>query len=281
MVKFKSCIVLLLMSVLGLAQETKTEQDSIPAKSKRLEINLDLASRYLWRGQSWGGDYVVVQPTVNYKLTRKWIAGFWATTNFKHDYFYPDGILGKGYQEIDFNLSYEINSFLTVQLWDYYWPSVERVEGIDNGFFNYGNDGVKTVDATLLFDFTDYKLPLSLTLSTLVAGNDYRYDDNGEHPKQNYTTYFEALYSFEEVYRKITLEATAGAVLNNQAEYYTAGDYDKPSLVNLSLKTIREFQLTKRITMPLSLNYIHNAATKNTEVFGKNFLVAGITFNYE
>ncbi|WP_298221831.1 hypothetical protein [Flavobacterium sp.] len=281
MVKLGSCMALLLMCVQALGQETKTKQDSIPVKSKRLEINLDLASRYLWRGQSWGGDYVVAQPTINYKLTRKWTAGFWATTNFKQDFFYDDGIPGKGYQEIDFNLSYQINSFLTVQVWDYYWPSVERVEGIDNGFFNYGNDGVKTVDATLLFDFTDYKLPLNLTLSTLVAGNDYRYDDNGEHPKQNYTTYFEALYSFEELYRKITLEATAGAVLNNQAEYYTAGDYDKPSLVNLSLKAIREFQLNKRISMPLSLNYIHNATTKNTEVFGKNFLVAGITFNYE
>lgn len=257
------------------------ENDTIQNKENRLELNLDLASRYLWRGQCWGGDYAVVQPTINYDLTDKLTLGFWATTNFKKDYFYPDGTPGKGYQEIDFNLSYEVNSWLTFQIWDYYWPSVEKVEGVNNGYFNYGKDGTKTIDANLLMDFTDYELPLCLTLSTLVAGNDFRYNDEGENAKQNYTTYFEALYTFEKLIGKISFETTAGAVLNNQAEYYTSGDYDKPSLVNLSVKAIREIELGKRLTMPLSLNYIHNAATKNTEFFGKNFLVAGITFNYQ
>ncbi|WP_309641836.1 hypothetical protein [Flavobacterium sp.] len=281
MVKILSCITFILIGCHLFAQEVKIEQDTIqPKKSKKLELNLDIASRYIWRGQSWGGDYVVVQPAINYSITDKLVAGFWATTNFQNDYFYADGNAGKGYQEVDFSLSYEINSFLTVQVWDYYWPSVAKVEGVDNGFFNYGTDGTKTVDANLLFDFSDYKVPLSLTLSTLVAGNDYRYDDEGENPKQNYTTYFEAVYTLEELFQKITFEATTGAVFNNQAKYYAAGDYDQTSLVNVGLEATREFQLTDRISMPLSLNYIHNAATKNTEFFGRNFLVAGITFNY-
>lgn len=262
------------------AQETKT--DSL-ATTKRdtLELNIDVVSRYIWRGQSWGGNYVAVQPTINYGITDKLKVGFWATSNFKSNYFYPDGTASKGYQEIDFSVSYAINSFMTVQLWDYYWPTVERVEGIDNGYFNYGSDGTKTVDATLLFDLSEYDLPLNLTLSTLIAGNDFRYDSKGEHPKQNYTTYIEAGYSLEELFRKITFDAAVGMVLNNQAAYYTAGDYDKPSLVNLGLKATREFQLTPQIAMPVSLNYIHNAATKNTEFFGQNFLIAGITFNYK
>lgn len=272
-----SCFLLIWFFSPALAQEN----DTIQPQKGRLELNLDLASRYLWRGQCWGGDYAVVQPTVNYELTDKVTLGFWATTNFKRDYFYPDGNEGKGYQEIDFNISYTINSYLTLQVWDYYWPSVEKVEGVDNGYFNYGKDGTKTVDANLLLDFTDHKLPLCLTLSTLVAGNDFRYDRNGENPKQNFTTYFEALYTFEELIGKITFETTAGAVLNNQAEYYTSGDYNKPSLVNLSVKAIREVVFTDRFKMPLSLNYIHNAATKNTEFFGKNFWVAGITLNYQ
>lgn len=77
-----------------------------------------------------------------------------------------------------------MNDFLQIQLWDYYWPSVNRVDGVNNGFFNYGKDGVKTVDAILYFDFSDgYKLPFPATISTLVAGNDFRYDKNGENPK--------------------------------------------------------------------------------------------------
>lgn len=264
------------------AQEEVLKQDTTAVKkAAKLELNLDLVSRYIWRGQSWGGDYIAVQPTINYSVSKKFVVGFWATTNFKNDYFYDDGLTAyKGYQEIDFNVSYQINSFLTFQIWDYYWPSVARVEGVNNGFFNYSSDGTKTVDATLLFDFSDYDLPLNLTLSTLVAGNDYRYNDQGENPKQNYTTYFEVGYCLEEWFKKITFDTAVGAVFNNQAEYYTSGDYDKPSLVNLSIKATREFKLKEHLKMPISLNYIHNAATKNTESFGRNFLVAGITFNY-
>ena len=272
--------IFVLMNSSVFSQETVADTTTVAKKSK-LELNVDFASRYLWRGQCWGGNYFVVQPAINYAITDKLTVGFWATSNFKKDYFYGDGTAGKGYQEIDLSLSYAINSFLTVQLWDYYWPSVESVEGVDNGFFNYGKEGVKTVDLNLLFDFSDYGFPLNATLSTLVAGNDYRYDSNGKNAKQNYTTYLEVGYTWENVFQKIELDPVVGAVFNNEAEYYTAGDYDKVSFVNLGIKAVREFQLSERITMPLSLNYIHNAATKNTEFFGRNFLVAGITFNYQ
>jgi len=265
------------------AQNEVVSNDSIPKnKESKFEFNLDIFNRYLWRGQCWGGDYPVVQPTITYAATDKITVGFWATSNFKSDYFYPDGETSyKGYQEIDFNINYQATPFLSVQLWDYYWPSVSKVEGVGNGFFNYGKDSVKTVDAMLVFDFSEYDFPLNATLSTLVAGNDFRYDQNGENPKQNFTTYFEAGYTWEELYQKITLDVLAGVVFNNQAAYYSYTDYDKPSLTNMSIKTEREFQLSERIAMPVSLNYIHNAGKENTEAFGRNFLVAGISFNYK
>ena len=267
---------IVLMSCMTLsAQVMATPKDS-------LEINLDVVSRYIWRGQSWGGNYVAVQPAVNYTVNDTWTFGFWATTNFKKDYFYPDGVAGKGYQEIDLSVNYAVTDYMEIQLCDYYWPSVERVEGVDNGYFNYGKNSVKTIDASLLFDFDDaFEIPLKLTLSTLVAGNDYRYDSNGENPKQNYTTYFEAGYSWKKLFQKITFELVGGAVLNNQAQYYTSGDYNKVSVVNLSLKATRKFKLANRFTMPLTLNYIHNAATENTDYFGKDFLIFGLTFNYK
>jgi hypothetical protein len=265
------------------AQNEVVSNDSVPkSKESKFEFNLDIFNRYLWRGQCWGGDYTVVQPTITYAATDKITVGFWATSNFKSDYFYPDGETSyKGYQEIDFNINYQATPFLSVQLWDYYWPSVSKVEGVDNDFFNYGKDSVKTVDAMLVFDFSEYEFPLYATLSTLVAGNDFRYDANGENPKQNFTTYFEAGYTWEELYQKITLDVLAGVVFNNQAAYYTYTDYDKPSLTNMSIKTEREFKLSERMVMPVSLNYIHNAGKENTEAFGRNFLVAGISFNYK
>lgn len=270
---------LLLVSVFGFSQTEQVVADSV-LKEKKLSWNIDIVSRYLWRGQCWGGNYVALQPSAEYALSPKLAIGSWATTNFKKDYFYPDNETSyKGYHEIDVYVTYQFTDFLQVQLWDYYWPSVERVEGVSNRFFNYGPTSSQTVDAMLYFDFSEgYHYPFNATISTLIAGNDYRYTKN-ENPKHNYTTYLELGYTFN-LFQNIELLASSGVVLNNKAEYYTFADYNKPSLVNLSLKATKEIDLGGDVVMPLSLNYIHNGATKNTDFFGKNFVVAGISFGY-
>ena len=280
---------LIIISTSIFSQENEPKKDTLSVeKEKKLSLKLDIVSRYLWRGQCWGGDYLAVQPTIEYKVTSKVTLGFWGTTNFKNEYSYADGTIYKGYQETDFYATYQLNDFLQFQVWDYYWPSVEKVEGVDNNFFNYGKDGVKTVDAIWFFDFSEgYKYPFNATISTLIAGNDFRYDSNGENAKQNFTTYLELGYTFtlfEKSSKKglkgIELDPVIGAVLNNKAGYYSYADYDKVSFCNLGIKAIKEIDLGKGITMPLSLNFVHNGATQNTETFGKNFLVAGISFNY-
>ncbi|WP_157499491.1 hypothetical protein [Flavobacterium commune] len=276
-----------LFSLIGFSQETQQQNDTI-VKDKKLFLNIDIINRYLWRGQCWGGNYTAIQPTVEYEVVPKLSLGFWGTTNFKNEYFYPDGeSLYKGYQEIDFYISYQINDFLQFQIWDYYWPSVSRVEGVSNKLFDYGPTSSQTVDAMLCFDFSEgFQYPFNATISTLIGGNDYRYDSN-DNPKRNYTTYLELGYTFNlfensscKTLQNIALVPVAGVVLNNKAEYYNFADYDRPSWVNLGAKATKEFDLGKGITMPLSLNYVHNAATANTDFFGKDFLVAGISFAY-
>ena len=270
------------------SQQKETDSSAV-AKDKRLFLNLDIASRYLWRGQCWGGDYIAVQPTVEFSVSPKFTLGFWATTNFKRDYFYPDGVSAyKGYQEIDFYLYYQLTDFLQFQLWDYYWPSVSKVEGVNNNYFNYGPDGSKTVDAMLYFDFSEgYRYPFNATISTLIAGNDFRYDTNGENPKRNFTTYLELGYTltfFENSYRKflqeIEVSPVIGAVINNKAAYYTYADYNKVSWVNLGVSTTKTLSLGGDVTMPITLSYTHNGAVKNTEIFGKNFVVATLSLSY-
>lgn len=275
---------------LGPIFSQQKETDSIAvAKDKRLFLNLDIASRYLWRGQCWGGDYIAVQPTVEFSISPKFTLGFWATTNFKRDYFYPDGVSAyKGYQEIDFYLYYQLTDFLQFHLWDYYWPSVSKVEGVNNNYFNYGPDGSKTVDAMLYFDFSEgYRYPFNATISTLIAGNDFRYDTNGENPKRNFTTYLELGYTFtffENSSRKslqdIEVSPVVGAVLNNEAAYYTYADYDRVSWVNLGVSTTKTLSLGGDVSMPITLSYTHNGAIKNTEIFGKNFVVATLSLSY-
>jgi hypothetical protein len=270
------------------AQETNIPADSIKIE-KKWDITIDFASRYIWRGQAWGGNYIVAQPSFNYTYGN-WVFGFWGTTDFQED-LYADGAPNKGYNEIDLSVKYNFNDFLSFQVADYYWPTLQKMEGVDNSYFNYGSDGVKTVDAILAFDFSDdgsgYKYPFKAFVSTFLAGNDYRYDSDGKNPKQNFTTYLEAGYVFKNVLGKISKKAfqnininpSIGAVLNNHAEYYISGDYNEVSFVNLSVNASREFEFENGITMPISLNYIHNA-TSNTETVGNDFFTVGVSFYY-
>lgn len=285
--KFKLILIAAGISCSMFSQQKETVNDTTNLEHK-VELKLDIVSRYLWRGQCWGGDYIAVQPTIEYALLPKLTLGFWGTTNFKKEYSYTDGTVYKGYQEIDFYATYQITDFLQFQLWDYYWPSVAKVAGVNNGYFNYGKNGVKTVDAILYFDFSEgYKFPFNATISTLVAGNDFRYDSNEEHPKQNFTTYLELGYTFlpfeksaRHWLQNIAFDPVIGVVLNNKAAYYNYADYDKVSFCNLGIKAIKEIDLGNGISMPLGLNFTHNAADKNTEAFGRDFVVGTLSFTY-
>lgn len=283
-------IIILLFFFNCFSQDNNPVTDTIfLEKEKKWDASLDIVSRYIWRGQSYGGNSIALQPAINYTITNKLTFGFWATTNFRKDYYFVDGSAINGYQEIDFSLTYEINKFLKIQVSDYYWPTVEKVEGVSNNYFNYKNNGVQSVDANLLFDFSDIWKPVKITISTLLAGNDFKYDSYEKKPKQNFTTYVEAGYSFENVFEKVSkktfqninLEPVIGAVLNNQAQYYAAGDYNKPSFINLGIKATRELELNDHFSMPIYFNYTHNASIENTEQFGRNFLILGIKLNYQ
>ena len=81
-----------LVTIPSVSQENIVAADNIAEDEKKLNLNVDIANRYLWRGQCWGGDYVVVQTTIQYAVTPKLTMGFWANTNFKSDYFYPDAV---------------------------------------------------------------------------------------------------------------------------------------------------------------------------------------------
>ena len=243
-------------------------------------VNLDLASRYIWRGQSWGGNYPVAQLYGAYNLSNKWSLGLWTTHNFKKEYYDENGTT-KGYQEIDFIVNYAVNDFLIISLQDYYWPSTDRQEGVSNNFFNYGNDSSQTIDLMFMFNFTERGLPLWFTSSTFIAGNDFKYKDEfDEKGKQNYTTYMELGYDINAPFG-VSFAPFFGLVLNNKAEYYSYADYDKPSFVNLGCKVSKEFKLSESVVMPVWLNYTYNAADamENLQPLGHQFLVAGVTFS--
>ena len=281
---FSVIILLNCVSVFSQGEEKNIPKEVIALDSIKgtWDMNVDLASRYIWRGQSWGGDYPVMQLYSNYNLSKTFSVGFWTTSNFKKEYYDKNGG-SKGYQELDLVFNYSPTDYLTVSLQDYYWPSTDKQEGVSNAFFNFGNDGSQSVDLQFLFDFSERELPLWATLSTLIAGNDFRYEDeNDKKGKQNFTTYIEFGYTYEAPLT-IDVAPVIGFVINNKAKYYNYADYDKPSFVNLGCKLSKDFKLAKHFTMPVWLNYTYNAASNatNLEPFGKQFLVVGTTIKYE
>jgi len=271
------------------AQEVKTVADSTVTDTIKgtWDLNLDLASRYIWRGQSWGGNYPVVQAYGTYNVSEKFSLGFWATHNFRKQSLEENdfGTEYRGYKEIDLIANYGITNYLTASLQWYYWPTTERVEGVSNKLFDFGNSSVNTLDMMLMFDFTERKLPLWFTWSTLIAGNDYRYrDDEDEKGTRNFTSYAEVGYNFD-LPLDITLSPVVGAVFNNKAGYYSYGEKDKVSFVNLGAKVSRDFKISEKIIMPLWFTFTHNGASRefavpeSTVSLRSNYFVFGATFN--
>lgn len=271
---------MLVMSSFAFAQTPTADSTATESVKGTWDLNLDLASRYIWRGQSWGGNYPVAQLYGNYNITERLSVGFWGTHNFKKEYYDSNGTT-KGYQEIDFIVNYAVNDFLTISAQQYYWPSTDRQDGVSNKFFDWGNTSSNTLDLMFMFDFSAFDVPLWFTSSTLLAGNDYRYKNAADTKgKQNFTTYMEVGYNFEAPYG-IGVSPVVGAVLNNQAQYYSYGDYNKPSFVNLGCRVTKEIKLSDRLVMPVWLNYTYNAANakENLEPFGPSLLVAGVTLS--
>lgn len=267
-------------SKVSLTEAISKNKDSIKAEQK-IFFGADFTNRYIWRGQSYGGHFFAIQPFIDYYISDKLMIEVWATTNFKEDVYLHNQYGLKGYKELELYVDYTINNYLTLSLHDYYSPIKGHEEEVyNNNYFYYGESSAKLIDLNINFDFAEKGVPVSGILSTFVAGNDYRYDVNVENPKQNFTTYLELTYTFADFFENFELMPTAGVVFNNAAEAYVNADYDKPSLINLRLDAIKTFKLSNNFNIPVTLSYIHNAATKNVDFSGRNFFQASLTLEY-
>lgn len=277
--KFLTVIFCIIFYFLNAQENSSTEliTESDETESN-LYIRLDIANRYIWRGLVLGGNHIAIQPTIEYAVSNNLTMGIWGTTNFQNKDYNSDGT-PKGYVEFNFYAKYELNDFLHIELWDYYWPNLDNDETINNNFFNYGEDSSKSVDLYIVSDFSEIWLPFNATISTLIAGNDFKYDDTN-NAKRNFTTYVELGYTFKNIINTFDLSPTIGAVLNNKAKYYKYADYDKVTFINLNLNLQKELEFNNNLVLPISLQYIHNTATKNTEETGKNFFTVTISLEF-
>lgn len=235
-----------------LAQSAEQQTDSTTKKRNILDrlrespfgISLELASRYVWRGQEYGNAPVGF-ATLSYSTHgfSAWAMGAYAFNG--------------SHSEVDLGVTYQYK-WLFVGLSDYYYPSPA---GEKDNYFEMDNH--KTGHwGELYATVTPFKFPLYLTLSCYLYGA-----DKNPAGKQAYSTYAELGYTYN-FKGDNAISLAVGAALNKS--FYN--NYEKKfSVVNINLKYSSAFNFGS-FKLPVSGGVVYNPYTR------KPFVVLSLYF---
>lgn len=231
-------------------------QGEEPAKENPFGINVDLMSRYVWRGQDFGAA-PSIQPSLSYS---KWgfTIGAWGAYTFNN--------VNSNVQEVDLYLSYSfLESMFSLTVTDYFFPA----EMVDYNYFDYKDLTTGHVfEGAIAFNGTE-KLPLSVMLATNFYGSDARrVNDDGSIGSLQYSTYAELGYSFNYFNVFMGFNLTTPDLDKGESGYYG----DSFGVVNLGLSTSKQIKITENFSLPLSLALITNPQKE------KIYFVAGFNF---
>ncbi|WP_372792505.1 hypothetical protein [Lutibacter sp.] len=206
-------ITILLVSTINAQEETKAS----------LDIGVDFASRYVWRGLEFS-DSPAVQPYV--ELTSgNFTLGAWAS--------YETGGQVVG-QEFDLYASYSFGP-VSLGFTDYAFP----VDGVSDGYFQMKNHIGET---TLTFDGVE-KFPLT----AMIGVNIYNDDQN--------SIYTEIRYPFK--VGETELSAFVGA--GNEI-YSLDGDF---AVTNFGVSASKDIKMTDSFSLGVSASAIFNPDTED------------------
>lgn len=201
-----------------------------------VEAGADLVSSYVWRGMYQAG--TSLQPSLSlsaYGFT----LGSWASSDF-----------GNFLKEVDFYIAYETKRF-TVGIMDYWC----RSEG--DSFFKDRQSHL--FEANLGYTFSE-RIPLSLEINTMFAGEDDRNDDG----KQLYSTYIAARYPFP--LKNVDCEIGIGITPMNGMYY------NKFHVANITVKASKNLHFSSVYALPLFVELSLSPAQDSA------FLVFGVSF---
>ncbi len=272
-------LVFALTNSLTFSQETSPE---IEKTEPKFTAAVDVVYPYLWRGMKYNGDKVAFQPYVDYAFTDKLSVGLWATTNFSNDV--------DAYNEFDWNISYRLMPIVEIMLSDYYWPATKKAREEDvlnsrDSYFDYSEGSAQTLDFSILFDFSEKGIPVDFQWSTLVGGNDYKYDVNGNRSRA-FSSYVELGYTYSFKKRGVDFRPFVGAAVINGG-YYGADANGESGFTfsNVGLNVAKEFKISENYNLPVFIRYTNNDyGTQEFDTDGeltktvRNFFSAGVTF---
>jgi hypothetical protein len=247
-IKIFTCAALLSIYCNPAFSQTETITDPKDKPKTDFKVTADIVSSYIWRG-TVANLNPNIQPTLAI-VSGGFEAGVWGSTDYH-----------ASYREVDPYLTYTLKTF-KIGITDYNWTFA------NHSYFDYDNSTTDhIIEATLGFTGTE-KLPLSITINTMIYGADKKWDfESGQFSaKQNYSTYIELFYSFGHS------GVFVGATPANG--YYGAG-YGKIkgfALCNLGLTSSKNIKISEEFELPLKGTLYVNPQAESIH------FVIGITF---
>lgn len=273
MKKVTIILALLLSSTVTFAQEAVKDTTAVEEAEPKFTAAVDVVYPYLWRGVRYYGDDIAIQPYVGYSFTDKLSVALWATTNITSK--------ADSYFEFDWSISYQISPVISVTLSDYYWPATKKNEDWErSSYFDYSDGSAKTLDLSLLFDFSEKGVPIDFTWSTFIGGGDFKDDADGGRSRA-YSSYAEVGYTHSLESAGIDVRPFAGAAVLNEGGYYgvDANGNAGFTFTNVGVNVSKEFKISENYSLPVFVRYSNNdygvqEATKTV----RNFFSCGVTF---
>ncbi len=239
---------------------------------------IDVVYPYLWRGIKYNADRVAFQPYMAYSITDKLSVGVWATTNLSN--------AADAYNEFDWNISYQITPIMSIMLSDYYWPATKKAHEEDSSnsrdsYFDYSEGSAQTLDLSILFDFSEKGVPLDFQWNTIIGGNDYNYDADGNSTTRAFSSYAEVGYTYSLEKAGVDFRPFVGAAVINGSYYGTDANGEAGfTFSNVGLNVAKEFKITENYSLPVFIRYTNNdyGVVEDTKTV-RNFFSCGVTFN--
>ena len=274
MKKVTIILALLLSSTVTFAQDAVKDTTAVEEAEPKFTAAVDVVYPYLWRGVRYYGDDIAIQPYVGYSFTDKLSVALWATTNITSE--------TDSYFEFDWSISYQISPVLSVTLADYYWPATKKnLDWEKSSYFDYSDGSAKTLDLSLLFDFSEKGVPIDFTWSTFIGGGDYKDDADGGRSRA-YSSYAEVGYTHTFESAGIDVRPFVGAAVLNEGGYYgvDANGNAGFSFTNVGVNFSKEFKVSENYSLPVFVRYSHNdyGVVEDTKTV-RNFFSCGVTFN--
>lgn len=245
----------------------------------KMTATIDIVYPYLWRGVRYYGNDFAIQPKLNYAITDKLSIEAWATTNMSSKV--------DSYFEFDLSVVYKISSIVSVSLADYYWPATKKnTDWERSSYFDYSDGSSKTVDLSLLFDFSENDVPIDFTWSTFLGGGDFKGEDYNR--TRAYSSYAEIGYTHCFEKRGIEMRPFVGLAVFNEGGYYGTDANNKSNLTftNVGINFAKEFIFLKNYSLPVFIMYSHNNygvqkmdSNENLTKTIRNFFSCGVTFS--